>query len=409
MGLSMAERKAVTRQIADRYRKAPKKQKQLILDELCALTGWHRDHARRALRAVWLAPKGSLSGRRQPARRRRLQVYDERIIGIVRMAWAILDGPCGKRLAPALPDLISALERHGELRVTAEEKALLARISPATIDRRLAVDHAANNGKGRSGTKPGGLLKHQIPIRTFADWDEDRPGFVEIDLVGHEGGNPRGDFCQTLTMTDIATGWTENLAVRNKAQRWVFQAITGARRRLPFRLLGIDSDNGGEFINGNLHTYCFYERITFTRGRTSTKNDNCYVEQKNWSVVRRAVGYRRYDTTAELETLNALYDQLRLLINYFTPQAKLISKTRDGAKVTKRYDTAKTPYQRLVGRSDVDAITKIALAENYRALNPAQIRRDIARLQQRLLDLNTTKIINAQKEVKARRAPGHSG
>lgn len=209
-------------------------------------------------------------------------------------------------------------------------------------------------------------------------------------------------------MTDIATGWTENLAVRNKAQRWVFQAITRCRRRLPFRLLGIDSDNGKEFINHNLQTYCYYERITFTRGRTSTKNDNCYVEQKNWSVVRSAVGYRRYDTVEELQTLNALYDQLRLMINYFTPQAKLVSKSRDGAKVTKHYDTPKTPYQRLLERADVDAVTKIALGENYRALNPAQIRRDIARLQKRLLDLNTAKIIKAQKEVQTRRASGHS-
>lgn len=408
MGLSMAERKAVTREMAIRYRKAPKRQKQLILDELCALTGWHRDHARRALRMTWAAPKGSLRRRQRPATRRRSRVYDERIIGIVRMAWAILDGPCGKRLAPALPELISALERHGELRVTSEEKVLLARISPATIDRRLAADRAENNGKGRSGTKPGGLLKHQIPIRTFADWNDDRPGFVEIDLVGHEGGNPRGDFCQTLTMTDIATGWTEPFAVRNKAQRWVFEGLRKCRRRLPFRLLGIDSDNGAEFINANLHTYCFYERITFTRGRVSNKNDNCYVEQKNWSVVRHAVGYRRYDTTEELNTLNALYDQLRLMINYFTPSAKLLSKTRDGAKVTKRYDTPQTPYQRLLDHPDVDAVTKIALGENYRALNPAQIRRELARLQKRLLDLNTAKIIKAQKEVHARRAPGHT-
>jgi len=240
-----------------------------MLDELCALTGWHRDHARRALRVAWSTPQSRGRGRRQKVPRRRQPVHDARLIDILRMAWAVLDGPCGKRLAPALPELLSALERHGELRITEAEKVLLVKISPATIARRLAADRAAFDGKGRSGTKPGGLLKHQIPIRTFADWNEDRPGFVEIDLVGHEGGNPRGDFCQTLTMTDIASGWTENMAVRNKAQRWVFQAITRCRHRLPFHLLGIDSDNGAEFINANLHAYCFYEQITFTRGRTA--------------------------------------------------------------------------------------------------------------------------------------------
>jgi hypothetical protein len=342
VGLSMGERKAVTREMALRYRRASKKQKQLILDELCALTDWHRDHARRALRAVASRPVGVTRRRQVTSPRRRDPVYDEKLVDIIRVAWAVLDGPCGKRLVPVLPELISVLERCGEVLVSAEQREQLARISAATIDRRLAADRKRLELKGRSGTKPGGLLKHQIPIRTFADWDDDRPGFVEVDLVGHEGGNPRGDFCQTLTVTDIATGWTENEAVKNKAQIWVFQAFKAIRPRLPFPLLGIDSDNGAEFINHELMAYCADELITFTRGRTSNKNDNCYVEQKNWSVVRRAVGYRRYDTPEELKTLNQLYAQQRLMTNFFIPQAKLISKQRDGARV-RRSTTTRRP------------------------------------------------------------------
>jgi hypothetical protein len=262
--------------------------------------------------------------------------------------------------------------------------------------------------KGRSGTKPGGLLKHQIPIRTFADWDEDRPGFTEIDLVGHEGGNPRGEFAQTLTVTDIATGWTENEAVRNKAQVRVFAAITNLRGRLPFPLLGLDSDNGAEFINNELLRYCTEQKITFTRGRASKKNDNCYVEQKNWAVVRRSVGYLRYDTDTEVATLNALYLQLRLMINFFVPQAKLIAKERDGAKVRKRYDRPQTPYQRILADRRIPAKTKQELKTVYRDLNPAAIRRQIIRLQQRLIDLANQKTISAPKEVKPPRASGHS-
>jgi hypothetical protein len=405
----MAERKAVTREVAFRYRQASKNQKRLILDELCALTGWHRDHARRALREVAARPVGGSRRRlKAPVRRRRAPVYDEEFMRIVRVAWAVLDGPCGKRLAPVLPELVRVLAKHREVLVSPEQRELLGKISAATIDRRLAPDRKRLELKGRSGTKPGGLLKHQIPIRTFADWDDDRPGFVEVDLVGHEGGNPRGDFCQTLTVTDIATGWTENQAVRNKAQRWVFEAFTDIRPRMPFPLLGLDSDNGAEFINHELMAYCAEQLITFTRGRSGNKNDNCYVEQKNWAVVRRAVGYRRYDTVEELKALNALYAQQRLMTNFFIPQAKLIDKQRDGARVRRRYDTPHTPYQRALDHPAVSAISKLAMGATYRELNPAHIRREIARLQKRLINLNNGKIIKAQKEVRARRAPGQS-
>lgn len=406
MGLSMAERAAVTREMAARYRKASKSGKSVILDELCRLTGWHRDHARRALREVVARPPGP---RKRAVRRPRAPKYDESVLAALRVAWAVLDAPCGKRLAPVLPGLVAALEAHGELTLTAAQRAALGRISPATIDRRLAGDRKALTLKGRSGTKPGGLLKHQIPVRTFADWDEQRPGFAEIDLVGHEGGNPRGEFAQTLTVTDVHCGWTENQAVRNKAQKWVFEALLDVRERLPFPLLGLDSDNGAEFINSQLLRYCEQEKITFTRGRANKKNDNCYVEQKNWAVVRKAVGYLRYDTDSEVAVLNELYGHLRLLTNFFSPQAKLIRKERDGAKVRKHYDTPATPYQRLLADPRVPAKTKKQLHATYASLNPAQLRRDVMRCQQRLVDLAKTKTIKAPEEVKPPRASGHPG
>jgi len=290
-------------------------------------------------------------------------------------------------LAPFLAEIVARLRACGELDIDAETAARLGAMSAATIDRRLAPDRAKLALRGRSGTKPGSLLKSQIPIRTWADWDDAEPGFVEIDLVGHEGGNSRGDFCQTLDVTDIATGWTEPRAVRNKAQRWVFEALMEISAAFPFPIKGIDSDNGSEFINAHLLGYCTDNKITFTRSRAGHKNDGAHVEQKNWSVVRQAVGYHRYDTAAELALLNEIYALLRLLINFFSPQQKLIDKRREGAKVIKRYDTAQTPYQRVLADPRVTKKVKQALTAQYRQLNPAQLRRDLLALNERLLIL----------------------
>lgn len=377
----MSQRKAVTRATATRYRSASKGAKVVILDELCQLTGWHRDHARKALRRA-LGPRRVVT-----PRKRRPPTYGEDVMVALRKVWAVMDVPAGKRMAPFLAEIVGRLRACGELDLDDATAAKLCGMSAATIDRRLAGERRRLELKGRSGTKPGSLLKSQIPIRTWAQWNEKAPGFVEIDLVGHEGGDPRGEFAQTLTVTDVFTGWTETRAVRNKAQKWVFAALVELRGAFPFPVLGIDSDNGSEFINAHLLAYCEQEELTFTRSRSGNKNDGAYVEQKNWSVVRRAVGYHRYDTPPEVDLLNDIYALLRLQTNFFSPQQKLVEKHRVGAKVTKRYDTAQTPYQRLLADQRVPKEIKTDLAGRYEQLNPAQIRRDILALQDQLLTL----------------------
>jgi len=394
--LTMAERHAVTRKLAGEYRRAGKRRKGEILDMLCSITGYHRDHAARLLRA---GPKRC--GPARKPRRARPRVYDADVLFALRRIWATLDGICGKRLAAAIPELVEVMERCGELNISNEVRAKLLSISASTIDRMLAPDRARLDLKGRPGTKPGTLLKHQIPVRTFADWDEAAPGFVEIDLVGHDGGVLRGEYCQTLDVTDVATGWTETRAVRNKAQVHVFAALKEIRDALPFPLRGIDSDNGSEFINHELKRYCEDKRITFTRSRAYKKNDGCYVEQKNWSVVRRNAGYARFDTPEELEALNMLYSALREHTNFFMPSAKLISKTRDGAKVTKRYDTPATPYARTLASDRVTDAAKRRLTKRYEKLNPVALKREIADHQRRLYELVSLKESIRRREVQA--------
>jgi hypothetical protein len=391
----MAEKHAVTMRLARRYRRAGRREKGEILDTLCEITGYSRDHAARLLRA------GPVPRTQQHRRRSRPRTYDADVVFALRRIWATLDGICGKRLHAALPEIVPVMERCGELTVSAAVRAKLRSISPATIDRLLAPDRARISLKGRAGTKPGTLLKHSIAVRTFDMWDEATPGFVEIDLVGHEGGVLRGEYCQTLDATDVATGWTETRAVKNKAQVHVFAAIKDIRASLPFPLKGIDSDNGSEFINAELKRYCERARITFTRSRAYRKNDGCYVEQKNWSVVRRNVGYARFDTAEELAVLNDLYLVLRDHTNFFLPSAKLLSKTRDGAKVTKRYDTPKTPYARVLASAHVSDGAKRRLTKHYETLNPVALKRKITDLQRRLYELVSLKESIRRREVQA--------
>ena len=397
MGLSMAERKAVTKQMVSRYQAGSKAEKGRLLDQLCDLTGWTRRHARRALgEAAAVQPK-------RP-RASRPRIYGEDVVGPLRVVWATLDGLTGKRLAPFMAEAVEALERSGELVLDPIVRSKLLQVSAATIDRLLAPDRRRLQVRGSSGTKPGTLLKQQIPIRTFAEWDEARPGFCEVDLVAHDGGSSAGEFCQTLDLTCVNTGWTEMRALQNKAQRWCFEALVDIRRTLPFPLQGLDSDNGGEFINNQLFDYCTNEQITFTRSRPMRKNDSCFVEEKNWSVVRRHVGYARYDTPAELAVLGELYAHLRLYVNFFQPQMRLVQKVRDGARVLRRYDTARTPFQRVLASAFISDRAKEALRRTYLSLNPAQLKRDIARCQDRLAELGTHKPIRGREVIVP---PGH--
>src|ERR1700739_2764653 len=252
-------------------------------------------------------------------------------------------GRAGTGGAPILGELVSVLGRYGELAIDEDTAKLLAGMSAATIDRRLAPERKKYLARGRSRTKPGTLLKSQIPVRTWADWDDAVPGFVEIDLVSHDGGHAVGEHVWTLTVTDIATGWTENRSVPTKARKWVMAALDDITAVLPFPIRGIDSDNGSEVINFPLLGWGDRHQITFPRSRVGNKNDGCHVEQKNWTTVRTLVGYHRHDTPAELLLLNRIWALHSLVSNHFYPQQKLVYKARDGATVIKKYDTAGTP------------------------------------------------------------------
>lgn len=290
-----------------------------------------------------------------------------------------------------LPVLVPMLRAEQELVITDEQARLLARMSAATIDCKLAGERAKLTLRGRSHTKPGTLLKSQIPIRTWAEWDDAVPGFVEIDLVGHEGGNSFGEFCFTLTVTDIATGWTGNRSIRNKAAKWVLEALEHVTAVFPFPIIGIDSDNGSEFINEHLFAYCHTHQITFTRSRPGNKNDGAHVEQKNWARVRELVGYLRYDTAAELEKLNAIWDLDRVFTNYLLPQQKLIGKQRHGAKITKQHDAPATPHQRTIRHRNTGKRPIIQMNAAFKRIRPAALSRQILALTSELETLALAK------------------
>jgi hypothetical protein len=315
--MSQNSKKELVETIQARYQKATRNEKRQILDELVAITGYHRKHAVRILNQ-WV-------GKRYPKKPGPIRIYQGEVVIVLERIWEICGRICSKRLHPFLPEIVRVLERNNELQMSAETKKLLLQISRSSIDRCLKLAHRVSK-HGLSTTKPGTLLKRSIPVRTYTPWDEEKPGFLEIDLVAHCGDTVEGQFVNTLTCVDVSTGWTECLAVLSRNKLTVLEAIKVMRTRLPFALLGIDTDNGSEFINDLLYHYCQYQKITFTRSRPYYKNDQAHVEQKNWSVVRHLIGYDRFETEVEYILLQSIYQDLRLYFNFFQPVLKLVSK-----------------------------------------------------------------------------------
>ncbi|MCX6344978.1 MAG: transposase family protein [Armatimonadetes bacterium] len=359
------------------YVRASKAEKTRTLNNIIESTGYSRKHAITLLNGRHVSKKKI--ARLRPSRYAHLYKT-------LKFVWTASNFLCGKRLKPFLPELIKSLKRHKEIKLSKNDEALILAVSAATIDRLLAPARKGLVLKGRSTTKPGTLLKHQIPIRTFADWTEDKPGFLEIDLVAHCGDANRGEYINTLNMTDIATGWTVATAFMGRSERFCVDAINEVKPSLPFRILGIDSDNGSEFINAHLKRYCEREQITFTRSRPYKKNDSAHIEQKNWDVIRKMIGYGRFDTYEQLDIIKRIESLLAFYQNYFQPSQKLISKTRIGAKVTKKYDTAQTPVQRLLSRKDKPKYIAKHLNDTFRQLNPVALIRDINELVSQLYD-----------------------
>ena len=391
MRLEMAHRKPVTRDAAKEYRSADKTGKSRILDGLVQVTKRNRSYLSWLLRCwgttVIEYRNGQqvriVVGQRSP-RRRVYRRYDARVASALREVWYRYGCMCGKRLVAVLRNQLPILEKYGAVPPDPQVRVLLQRISPATIDRLLQAEKRKLQLRGRSHTKPNTRLLHQIPIRTFTEWQAAIPGEVGADLVGHDGGIGGGEHLFTLLVTDRRTQWTEPRAVRNRAQKWVFRALLWIRAQMPFPLHALHTDCGGEFINNHLTRYCRQEGVRFTRGRPQRKNDNNFTEQKNNDIVRKHVGYLRLETAAAVAVLNQMYDRLRLLVNFCYPSQKLVRKVRQGARVRRVYDAPQTPYQRVLAASEVSEEAKERLRRQFEALNPVALQQEMEELQRRL-------------------------
>lgn len=375
--MDLRTRQNIASSLAKEYRRAVKKEKGVILNEFVSLTGYNRSYAATLLKA----PPRRNNGRQ---RRQKPSAYRP-VLAVLRKLWAIADAPCGKRFVPMIPLLVESLARHGELTLSNLERQLLLSVSPATVDRLLTPARRRLRLKGRTTTRPGSLLKHEIPIRVFTDWDDQTPGFLEIDLVAHCGEILAGEYLNTLDATDIATHWTECCAFMGRSRWLATQAMDIIRGRLPFSLSGIDSDNDAVFINAHFLWYAKQNRLTFTRCRPYRKNDQAHVEQRNDNVVRKYAQYQRLETPEQLRLLNRMYELLSLYRNFFQVTMKLIKKERIGSQVKKVYEKpAKTPYQRVLESDRISTAVKQQLEQKYQTLNPAALLRDIRKIQKRL-------------------------
>ena len=371
--MDMHSRNQYLKQLRIEYlRTESKKEKGKLLDEAQKRTGLRRKYLIRKLRVLSNLDKKKAKGRR------RKQVYDGDVKVALVKCWEIFDYPCGQRLKPLLSQEVDRLRELAELRCSDEVVDKLKRISARTIDEKLRHQKEVEGLKRKYHRKSHPLLYQKIPIKLSNEQDRTQLGNIQIDLVEHCGQSARGEYMNTLSTTDISSGWWEGEAVMGRSQEVVFNGLKQVRNRFPFAFREIHSDNGTEFINWHLLRYTNKEKLGFSRSRPNKKNDNCFVEQKNWTHVKKFVGYFRYDTTKELGILNDIYrNELRLYKNFFQPVIKLILKERRGGRVHRRYDDPKTPYQRVMESKEVEDRVKKELSKIYLALNPAQLKRTI--------------------------------
>lgn len=372
--MSLDARRELLERVSERYRVARVGEKTQILNQFLATTGYSRKHAISILNA----PRIERRQRRIP----RAPRYDERVRQALIQLWKAANRICSKRLIPFLPELIPAMEHFGHLSLPDDVRERVLSMSAATADRLLAPERQEQR-RGLSTTRPGNLLKRQIRVRTFTEWDQMRLGFFEADLVAHCGESAEGSFLNTLVLVDIASGWTECMALLRRSEADVIGALNAVRQALPFPLLGLDTDNGSEFINYELLRYCREEEITFTRSRPYRKNDQAHVEEKNGSVVRRLIGYDRYEGVEAWRALTELYSVLRWYQNFFQPSMKLLRKQRQGGQLRKFYDQAKTPYQRVLLSKDATDEQKASLEKLYPTLDPVALLSKIEEVQER--------------------------
>jgi len=377
--VSAETRQDLLQAVRERYRGSLKEEKLRILNEFVAVTGYHRKHVIRLINARPAATRDRIH-------RARLAVYDEAVRDALIVLWEASDRVCGKRLKPLLPLLVSALERHGHLTLEATVRARVLSASAATLDRVLRPTRASVSGQRARRRAMPAVQKH-VPVRTFAEWDEPLPGDMEADLVSHGGESAAGSFVHTLTLTDVASGWTECVALVVRDGALVVAALEQLRTTMPFPLRGLDTDNGGEFMNETVAAYCSAHAIPCTRSRPYHKNDQAWVEQKNGSVVRRLVGYRRLEGLAAAAALSRLYAASRLFVNFFQPSFKLASKTRVGAKVRKTYHAPETPYARLLACAAVTDEMKDRLRAVAVQLDPLRLLEEIRSVQHHLAAL----------------------
>ncbi len=374
--------------LAPRYRRAGRREKGRILDEFCQTTGMHRKAAIRLLAGV-----KPLKAGRQPRRRK----YGPEVAQALRQVWEVGDRMCGKLLVGAMSDLVEALERHGELRLARAEREALLSMSAATMDRLLRPARRAIGRQPRRKSTAMTGLKAQVPVRTWSEWAGVAPGSLQADLVLHCGESTEGFYLTTLTAVDVATGWTELQAVWGLGKERVGGALHRVRQKLPFTMRELHNDNGSEFLNHLLYRWCRKEKIAWTRGRGYQKNDQAYVEQKNWLSVRRHVGYGRYASKEAYQILQQLHSLLGLYTNFFRPVRKVIAKERLGSKVVKRYDRPLTPYQRVLAAGCLSDEDREGLITQYLSLNPASLQRRIETTLRRLWPLAVYNIQNERR------------